>query len=204
MSDTRHFTGISPGAHTLRDVLLISLAVFASIRSAHADDGVGGVIREQDIDVPSMTRALTPEEPDDGIVTRGFVPMNKTPGAKPAAASTQKAQGVQILITFASNSTTLTESAQTALDKVAAAMQSDTLAAYKFRVEGHADPRGSADANMKLSADRAAAVVDYLSKKDGVAAERLSSVGKGSFEPLNRRDPTAPENRRVTILTVKE
>ncbi|WP_243751010.1 OmpA family protein [Paraburkholderia sp. BL10I2N1] len=88
------------------------------------------------------------------------------------------------------------------LNKVAVALQSEKLSSYKFRVEGHADPRGSADAKMKLSEDRAAAVVEYLTQKDGIASERLSSVGKGSTEPLNPRNPTAPENRRVTIVTV--
>ena len=52
---------------------------------------------------------------------------------------------------------------------------------------------GSTDANMRLSKDRAAAVVDYLTSHDGIAPERLSSVGKGSSEPLNLRVPTAPK-----------
>jgi flagellar motor protein MotB len=47
-------------------------------------------------------------------------------------------------------------------------------------------------------------VVEYLTQKDGIAPERLSSLGKGSSEPLNKRNPTAPENRRVTIVTVTE
>lgn len=161
------------------------------------------VLKEQDINEQSVTRALEPDEPSDNIITRGFVLSNKgAPGApRPAATAAAKKPAAQMLITFNSNSSTLTVTAQAALDKVAQALQSERLAAYRFRVEGHADPRGSPDANMKLSEERAAAVVEYLTQKDGIAAERLSSLGKGSSEPLNVRNPAAPENRRVTIVT---
>jgi outer membrane protein OmpA-like peptidoglycan-associated protein len=164
------------------------------------------VLNEQDINEQSVTRALEPDESSESgenVVTRGFVLSNKPPSAAPRAAPARK-PAAQILITFATNSATLTDSAKAALDKVAGALQSEKLAAYRFRVEGHADPRGSADANMKLSEDRAAAVVEYLTQKDGIAAERLSSLGKGSSDPLNKRNPTAPENRRVTIVTVTD
>lgn len=201
MDSMTDFTGISTGTRFARNALIVTLAVLGSVRAAYAGDVV---IKEQDLDVQGVTRALTPADSGDDIPTRGFVLSNKASGMAANPAGQQKEPSVQILITFASNSTTLTESAKSALDKVARAMQSQTLSAYRFRVEGHADPRGPADVNMKLSADRAAAVVEYLSRTDGVAAERLSSVGKGSFEPLNRRDPAAPENRRVTILTVKD
>lgn len=177
---------------------VIALCVIACASVAHAEDPV---IKEQDIDENSVTKALTPEDNNDNIVTRGFVLSNK-PGAAAKPAAPAKAASLQMLITFTTNSSTLTDTAQAALDKVAHALQSDRLAAYRFRVEGHADPRGSADANMKLSVDRAAAVVEYLTQKDGIAPERLTSIGKGSSEPLNRRNPTAPENRRVTIVTV--
>jgi outer membrane protein OmpA-like peptidoglycan-associated protein len=162
------------------------------------------VLNEQDINEQSVTRALEPDESNDNVVTRGFVLSNKQPSSAPRPAAASRKPAAQMLITFASNSATLTDSAQAALDKVASALQSERLAAYRFRVEGHADPRGSPDANMKLSEDRAAAVVQYLTQKDGIAAERLSSLGKGSSEPLNRRNPAAPENRRVTIITVTE
>lgn len=182
-------------------VWLVSLSVFLSGQLAHAQDPV---LKEKDINEQSVTRALTPDEGSDNIVTRGFVLSNKSPGSpgKPAAAA--KKPSAQMLITFATNSATLTDTAQAALDKVAHALQSEPLAAFRFRVEGHADPSGSPDSNMTLSENRAAAVVEYLTQKDGIAAERLTSVGKGSTEPMNTKNPLAPENRRVTIVTVTE
>jgi outer membrane protein OmpA-like peptidoglycan-associated protein len=158
-------------------------------------------MEEQDINEQSVTMALAP---DDGIVTRGFVLSNKQPSVAPRHAGPAKTPVAQMMITFSSNSSTLTDSAQATLDRVARALQSERLSAHRFRVEGHADPLGSADANMKLSEERAAAVVEYLTQKDGIAPERLSSVGKGSFEPLNVRNPAARENRRVTIVTVTD
>ena len=50
---------------------------------------------------------------------------------------------------------------------------------------------------------RAEAVVKYLVSKHGVLPERLQPQGKGSAEPLNKARVDAPENRRVTIVTVR-
>jgi outer membrane protein OmpA-like peptidoglycan-associated protein len=195
----------SSGRRSQSAVLVAALCLVALLCTAtRAGEPV---LNEQDINEQSVTRALEPDksnEPSDNVVTRGFVLSNKQPSVAPRPAAASRKPAAQMLITFASNSATLTDSAQAALDKVASALQSERLAAYRFRVEGHADPRGSPDANMKLSEDRAAAVVQYLTQKDGIAPERLSSLGKGSSEPLNKRNPTAPENRRVTIVTVTD
>jgi outer membrane protein OmpA-like peptidoglycan-associated protein len=204
-------THSSSGRRSQSAVLVGALCIVALLCTATR--AAEPVLNEQDINEQSVTRALEPDksnqpndssEPGDNVVTRGFVLSNKQPSVAPRPTAPSRKPAAQMLITFASNSATLTDSAQAALDKVASALQSERLAAYRFRVEGHADPRGSPDANMKLSEDRAAAVVQYLTQKDGIAPERLSSLGKGSSEPLNKRNPTAPENRRVTIVTVTE
>lgn len=50
-------------------------------------------------------------------------------------------------------------------------------------IAGHSDPTGSEPRNRALSAERAAAVADYL-KKSGYPAGRIAVSGKGSSEPL--------------------
>ena len=50
-------------------------------------------------------------------------------------------------------------------------------------VEGHADERGPDNFNQKLSEDRARAVMEFLVKQ-GIAQDRLSSIGYGSTRPL--------------------
>ncbi|MEM5387779.1 OmpA family protein [Paraburkholderia phymatum] len=155
------------------------------------------LLDEQNIDEKSIINALKPEAADNKTTTRGLVHrlVPDSGGMMPTNGGS-----LNLLITFGTNSTTLTDRARAALDKVAHAMDSVELSEYRFRIEGHADPRGNPDANMKLSADRAVAVLEYLTRKDGVAPERLLAIGKGSSEPLNIQNPTAPENRRVTIV----
>ncbi len=127
------------------------------------------------------------------------------PSMRPAG-STAKPTGpgkASLLITFATGSSDLTPESQQVLGTVAKALQSDRLAGFAFKVEGHADPRGAADMNMKLSEERANSVVAYLTGKLGVLPDRLKAVGKGDTEPLNTERPEAQENRRVTIVTTR-
>jgi outer membrane protein OmpA-like peptidoglycan-associated protein len=155
------------------------------------------LLDERNIDEDAIIHALKPEMAGGEVSTHGLV--HKSVAAASGMVPTASAS-INLLITFGPNSTTLTDQARAALDTVAHAMESSALSEFKFRIEGHADPRGNPAANMKLSAARAAAVLDYLTRRDGVAPERLMAVGKGSTEPMNTRDPTAPENRRVTIV----
>lgn len=117
---------------------------------------------------------------------------------KPAAARRPSAS---LLITFHTASTELTPAARQQLDTLAEALKSDRLLTYQFELEGHADRRGSAQNNLSLSQGRAESVRDYLVKVHGIAPERLMPVGKGDSEPLNPNQVSAPENRRVTIIT---
>ena len=72
----------------------------------------------------------------------------------------------------------------------------------KLLIEGHTDNKGTAAYNLELSKRRAEAVKDYLIREMGVPADRLETVGKGSSEPVNPRDPYAPENRRVVVVNI--
>ena len=68
----------------------------------------------------------------------------------------------------------------------------------KVRVEGHTDNRGTAALNKKLSADRAASVVKWLTSH-GIEKERLTSEGFGPDRPIaeNTTDIGRTANRRV-------
>jgi len=69
-----------------------------------------------------------------------------------------------------------------------------------LEIGGHTDDVGKADYNMKLSGERAAAVVQWL-VAHGVAASRLSSHGYGDTQPLvkNTSDENRAKNRRVEL-----
>ena len=150
-----------------------------------------------------------PQRPQYGASQAGGHEAGGTRAIRPSmrpAGSTAKPAGpgkASLLITFATGSSDLTSESQQVLGTVAKALQSDRLAGFAFKVEGHADPRGTADMNLKLSEERANSVVAYLTGKLSVLPDRLKAVGKGDTEPLNTERPDAQENRRVTIVTTR-
>jgi outer membrane protein OmpA-like peptidoglycan-associated protein len=83
-----------------------------------------------------------------------------------------------------------------------AALQSPELKGNRFIIEGHADARGAAERNQRLSQERADEVRLYLVAL-GVHPSRLRAVGRGVSQPVNASDPAAAENRRVRVVTVE-
>jgi len=71
---------------------------------------------------------------------------------------------------------------------------------YKWEVGGHTDAIGSDSYNMRLSKQRAQAVVDYLVSQ-GVGRSNLTMVGYGERNPIatNDTDEGRSMNRRVEI-----
>jgi outer membrane protein OmpA-like peptidoglycan-associated protein len=76
-----------------------------------------------------------------------------------------------------------------------------TMPALKAAVVGHTDNVGALDANLKLSASRADALVKALAAK-GVAAGRLRAFGAGPYCPIasNRDEAGRSQNRRVELV----
>ena len=203
------FTTLTPAlASALASALAFTLLLATG--ASHAQDKV---LREGQVTQQALIDALTPQvQPVDdaasavennGVRTRSFRPAVRPAAAVAgtAAAAAQPARA-SILVTFVTNSADLTSGAKSALDVLAAAMKSEKLASVKFTIEGHADPRGTPEVNMKLSQARADSVRSYLTSTHGLAAERVNAVGKGSSALMNPNDPAAPENRRVTIVAL--
>jgi len=71
----------------------------------------------------------------------------------------------------------------------------------KISVEGHTDSDGSNESNLKLSEDRAKAVVEAITK-GGIDAARLSSTGFGEEKPIadNSTAEGKAKNRRVELI----
>jgi OOP family OmpA-OmpF porin len=72
----------------------------------------------------------------------------------------------------------------------------------KVYVVGHTDDVGGLEANMKLSQDRADAVVQALLRNGGIAATRLKAYGNGPFAPVasNDTEEGRAKNRRVELV----
>jgi len=82
---------------------------------------------------------------------------------------------------------------------------------YYFEISGHTDSKGSDVYNKDLSVQRALAVKSYL-VKNGIAANRLTTAGKGEKEPFaaneNPDGSDNPEgrkaNRRIQFRLLKQ
>jgi len=106
-------------------------------------------------------------------------------------------------ILFNTDSATLGPAALGTVQEVA-----DVLTQYRKTavvVQGHTDSTGPAAHNQDLSERRAKAVLAYLAAK-GIAAGRVSAVGKGESDPVADNGTVAgrAENRRVVLRNSKK
>ncbi|MBP8308685.1 MAG: OmpA family protein [Burkholderiaceae bacterium] len=189
-----------------RLLTVTALALPGALCVAQTTSGSGPVLTGKGVTEEALTKALVPG--DDGSRTRSLrigpaqQQMKTTRRAdepSPSGAQQPGAGAASLLITFETNSTAISSGSISALDKLGRALKSDQLALYRFDVEGHADPRGNHEDNLKLSQGRAESVVEYLVSKHGIESARLRPIGKGDSEPVNTRNPAAAENRRVTV-----
>ncbi len=120
------------------------------------------------------------------------VPASAAPGGPPAS--------LALDIRFEPNSAQVRPESGALLGTLVAALQSPELKSLRFIIEGHADPRGSAAQNQRLSQERADEVRLYLVAL-GVHPSRLKAVGKGSTQLANAGNPQSAENRRVRVVT---
>ena len=72
----------------------------------------------------------------------------------------------------------------------------------KVFIVGHTDNQGGFTANMKLSLDRAKAVVAYLSKEYAIDANRMLAQGVANLAPVgsNKVEDGKAKNRRVELV----
>ncbi len=101
---------------------------------------------------------------------------------------------------FESDSTDLTSSAVSTLDKQAAWLS--RYPRYTFLIEGHADERGTREYNFSLGARRSQVVRDYLASR-GIAGSRIRTVSYGKERPVavcNDISCWSQNRRAVTVL----
>lgn len=101
---------------------------------------------------------------------------------------------------FDSDSTELSATAQSTLDKQATWL--NRYGNYAFTIEGHADERGTREYNFALGARRAEAAKNYLIAR-GVAGSRIKTISYGKERPVAVCDDIScwSQNRRaVTVL----
>ena len=104
-------------------------------------------------------------------------------------------------IFFDVNKYELKPESQVELDKIVQLLTENP--SVKILIEGHTDNVGSAADNLKLSENRAKAVINYLSSK-GITAARLSSKGFGATKPVaeNKSEEGRAQNRRTELKVI--
>lgn len=97
-----------------------------------------------------------------------------------------------VMVGFASGSAELTKRAQRSIDTEMVPFIENNGKAY-FEISGNSDSTGARDTNLRLSAGRARAVVDYLATQWEFPRERFKIVGNGPDKPLCREENAAGE-----------
>jgi outer membrane protein OmpA-like peptidoglycan-associated protein len=102
-------------------------------------------------------------------------------------------------ITFDTGKAILRPDSDKVLTRIAALLTSNP--SWNMRVEGHTDNVGEDAANITLSEQRAAAVVDWLTRH-GVGRDRLTALGLGDTSPVadNGSEEGRSLNRRVELV----
>lgn len=101
-------------------------------------------------------------------------------------------------VLFVTGKSVLLPGAQQRLREVANALQKDPR---HITVIGHTDSKGGDEANQRLSEARANAVRTFLTK-EGVPADRVSTIGMGESQPVADNETTdgRANNRRVELI----
>jgi OmpA-OmpF porin, OOP family len=106
---------------------------------------------------------------------------------------------VALYVNFETGKSAINPDSAATLDAAAAALK----AAGDLRIEvaGHTDNVGTPEANLKLSQDRAQAVMAALTER-GIKADRLTAKGYGQTAPIadNRTEDGRAKNRRVELV----
>lgn len=117
------------------------------------------------------------------------------------ALSDAEKPSVMLRVEFDLGRAELTEAGRQQLDELAAALARPAGSMDKgiFRIEGHTDSLGADDYNLRLSKERAEAVVAYLTEAHAVDPARLEVEGYGETRPATPDDTEAAINRRVEV-----
>jgi outer membrane protein OmpA-like peptidoglycan-associated protein len=135
------------------------------------------------------------------VVEKEAMKQDVTADASSMASSIKETGKVALYgIYFDTGKSVLKPESLSTLQEIAKLLTSDQ--SLKLYVVGHTDNTGAFDANIKLSMDRAAAVVNALVTQHSVAAARLKAFGGGPTAPVatNENEEGRALNRRVELV----
>lgn len=106
-------------------------------------------------------------------------------------------------IEFDENRSELTPQMYADLDKITEFLIDNP--GFRLKISGHTDSRGSAEANLELSKNRARTIRDYIVYFGNIDPERVTSEGYGSTRPIvaESSDEDRKLNRRVEFKLIR-
>ena len=120
----------------------------------------------------------------------------------PLAIQLDQLAQINVEIEFDLNSAMIKPASYRTLGSIADAMHNPNLLGYKFLVVGNTDTTGTREINLKLSQERADAVMQALATTFRVDPRRLQAVGLGEENLQDAKNPHAAINRRVQIFNL--
>ena len=135
------------------------------------------------------------------VVEKEAMEQDVTADASSMASSIKETGKVALYgIYFDTGKSVLKPESLSTLQEIAKLLIADQT--LKLYVVGHTDNTGTFDANIKLSMDRAAAVVNALVTQHSVNAARLKAFGDGPTAPVatNENEEGRSLNRRVELV----
>ncbi|MBI4125950.1 MAG: OmpA family protein [Deltaproteobacteria bacterium] len=178
---------------------------YFELRGAYQEDQWALIARlaKQDSDLDGINdfKDHCPNEPED---LNDFADAD---GCPDGGVSTYTGGEIYTLkpVYFDFNSTRLSKNAKVAIDQVIEAINREKWI-HRVRIGGHADERGTRDANMLISEARAHAVIQYM-KANGVREDaELVPIAYGSLRPVvkGRTPKQLAKNRRVVFTVVTD
>jgi outer membrane protein OmpA-like peptidoglycan-associated protein len=145
-----------------------------------------------DVSVTEITKEFKELKPEQTIqIGNGEVKLLPKIGDK------FNLEGIQ----FKPNQYKILDSSFVKLDKLVELLKINPF--LKIEIVGHTDSLGNAVSNLRLSENRANAVLLYLKDK-GISENRIKSSGKGSDEPIapNTTSEGRALNRRIEIIII--
>lgn len=172
-----------------RSALTLTLAMMCLLvptpsNTAHAEDLSADQIRCK-LD-PSCRKPLT----------RGFIPR----GVSVEGEAKQEPLAVDLYVNFAFDSDELMQDGKITLQQLGTALKDKRIENFTFTIAGHTDAKGTPEYNKNLSQRRAETVRRFLETNYGIAASRLTAVGYGETQLLDRARPEDGVNRRVQVI----
>ncbi|WP_296582783.1 OmpA family protein [Xanthobacter sp.] len=189
----------------MRSVLLLSAALMvpvalaapASAQAVTSNAQIVQGLQASVADVPNVSA-----EALRGLAVAHMKYTGPPESRPPLAIQLDQLAQINVEIEFDLNSAMIKPSSYRTLGSIADAMHNPILLGYKFLVVGNTDTTGTREINLKLSQERADAVMQALATTFRVDPRRLQAVGLGEENLQDVKHPEAAINRRVQIFNL--